>query len=70
MPLLGASAVFAFVLATTPPGFASLISVVSSTAPDPGAYAAGAAASLALLTLVVLGAVCAAADRVLYHLRH
>ena len=62
VPLLGAGLVFAFVLVTTPPGFASVRDVifVSSSGPlaDAAAYALGAAASLALLTLVVLGALC------------
>lgn len=62
VPLLGAGAVFGFVLATTPPGFVALETAVLSTGTDPAAYAAGAAASLGLVTLVLLGAACATAD--------
>jgi hypothetical protein len=50
VPLTGAALVFAFVLATTPPGFTSIGTVIFSSGADPAAYAAGAAASLALVT--------------------
>jgi hypothetical protein len=62
IPLACAAAVFGFVLATTPPGFGSIGTLVFSTGADPAAYAAGAAASLALLTLIGVGAVCAGID--------
>jgi hypothetical protein len=62
VPLVGAAAVFAFVLATTPPGFAAIGTVVFSSGADSAAYATGAAASLALVTLLVLTAVCAGAE--------
>ena len=60
VPLIGAAAVFAFVLATTPPGFTSIGAVIFSSGADPAAYATGAAASLALVTLLVLAGACAA----------
>ena len=62
MPLLGAGVVFCFVLSTTPPGFVALQTAVLSTGTDPAAYAAGAAASLALLTLMLLAIICGIAD--------
>ena len=62
MPLLGAAAAFCFVLVTTPPGFVALETAVLSTGTDPAAYAAGAAASLGLLTLVLLAIICGLAD--------
>ena len=62
MPLVGASVVFCGVLLSTPPGFRGLGDVVFSAARGPStdaaAYAVGAAASLALLALVVLAVVC------------
>jgi hypothetical protein len=69
VPLVGAAAVFGFVLATTPPGFASIGTVIFSSGADAAAYAAGAAASLALLTLLVLGVACAAAHVLIRRLR-
>ena len=69
VPLAGAAVVFAFVLATTPPGFISIGAVLFSSGADAAAYAAGAAASLALVTLLVLGAACAVADRLIRRLR-
>jgi hypothetical protein len=69
VPLAGAAVVFAFVLATTPPGFTSIGTVIFSSGADPAAYAAGAAASLALVTLLVLGAACAAVDLFMHHSR-
>jgi hypothetical protein len=57
---------FVGVLATTPPGFGGIRDVVL-TAPrgptaDAAAYALGAAASLALVVLLVLAAICGAVD--------
>jgi len=69
VPLLGAGAVFCFILATTPPGFVALETAVLSTGTDPAAYAAGAAASLALLTLVLLAIICGIADLLVGRLR-
>lgn len=61
VPLLGAVFVFTAVLLTTPPGFAAIGEVLFSSARGPNAegaaYALGAAASLALTTLLVLWAV-------------
>ena len=70
MPLLGAGAVFCFVLATTPPGFVAVETAVLSTGTDPASYAAGAAASLGLLTLLLLAIICAIADLLVARLRH
>jgi hypothetical protein len=64
IPLACAGAVLAFVLATTPPGFGSVATLVFSTGGDPAAYAAGAAASLALLTLICMAGVCAGVELV------
>lgn len=62
VPLAGAAAVFAFVLLTTPPGFLAIrdMLLVSGRGPvaDAAAYALGAAATLALVTLLVLAGVC------------
>jgi hypothetical protein len=69
VPLVAAAAVFAFVLATTPPGFVSVPTMIVSSGADAAAYAAGAAASLALVTLVVLGVLCSAAGRLLRRAR-
>jgi hypothetical protein len=61
VPLVGAAIVFAAVLLTTPPGFAAIGDVLFSSARGPNAegaaYALGAAASLALMVLVLLWAV-------------
>jgi hypothetical protein len=61
VPLVGAAAVFIAVLLATPPGFAGLGEVLAGTARGPSAegaaYAVGAAASLALVTLLALAAV-------------
>jgi hypothetical protein len=69
VPLLAAAAVFAFVLVTTPPGLSAVYDVmfISSSGPlaDAAAYALGAAASLALLTLLVLAAACGALSMLL-----
>ena len=69
VPVLAAAGVFAFVLATTPPGFASvqyvLIGGARGATADAAAYALGAAASLALLVLVALAAILGAMDRLL-----
>ena len=60
LPLLGAAAVFGGVLLTTPPGFRALADAATGAArganADAAAYALGAAASLALLALLVLAA--------------
>jgi hypothetical protein len=68
VPLVGAGAVFVYVLATTPPGLAAVDSVVFSSAADAAAYAAAAAASLALVTLLLLGVVCGAVELLLRRL--
>jgi hypothetical protein len=62
VPLLAALAVFSLVLLSTPPGFAA-ISEVLFTSPrgasaDAAAYALGAAASLALVALLGVAALC------------
>jgi hypothetical protein len=58
VPLLAAAGVFAGVLATTPPGFRAIADVALGPPRGPhadaAAYAFGAAASLALVTLLVL----------------
>jgi hypothetical protein len=69
VPLLGAAAVFAYVLATTPPGLAAVEAVVFSSGADAAAYAAAAAASLALVTLLVLGAICGALELIMRRMR-
>jgi len=66
VPVLGAALVFVAVLLTTPPGFGAIGAVLfgsprGATA-DAAAYAIGAAASLALLALVVLAALTAGVD--------
>jgi hypothetical protein len=66
VPLVGASLVFCWVLLTTPPGFGAFGDVIlfapRGPTADAAAYALGAAASLALMTLVVLGVTCGALD--------
>ena len=66
MPLVGAALVFGAVLLTTPPGFGAIRDVVlvapSGPTADAAAYALGAAASLALVTLLVLGVACGGLD--------
>jgi hypothetical protein len=61
VPLVAAAAVFAGVLLTTPPGFRSIADVLLGSPrganADAAAYALGSAGSLALVTLVVLGAI-------------
>ena len=68
-PLVGAAAAFGFVLATTPPGFAGVADLLFGTPrgvnADAAAYALGAAASLALVTLVALAVVFGALDAAL-----
>jgi hypothetical protein len=58
LPLVGAAIVFSGVLLTTPPGFRALSDVLFGSprgpSADAAAYALGAAASLALVTLLVL----------------
>jgi hypothetical protein len=60
VPLIGACAVFGFVLLTTPPGFGAISDVLVGAARGPnadaGAYTLGAASSLALVALCVLAA--------------
>jgi hypothetical protein len=57
-PLVGAAIVFVAVLWTTPPGFGAIAVVVfgspRGTNADSAAYVLGSAASLALVTLLVL----------------
>ena len=66
LPLIGAGAVFAFVLLTTPPGFGALSDVLVGSARGPnadaGAYTLGAASSLALIALLVLAALVSAIE--------
>jgi hypothetical protein len=66
VPLAAAAAVFGLVLATTPPGFGAISDVVFATLRGPNAdaaaYALGAAASLALVVLLVLAAACGALE--------
>ena len=58
MPLAIAAAVFAFVLATTPPGFRAVTDIMFGSPrginADAAAYALGAAASLAFIALLVV----------------
>jgi Mn2+/Fe2+ NRAMP family transporter len=66
VPLVGAALVFGAVLLTTPPGFGAIRDVIlvapSGPSADAAAYALGAAASLALVTLVVLSLACGGVD--------
>ena len=61
VPVVGAALVFVSVLVTTPPGFGAIGAVLFGSprgaVADAAAYAIGAAASLALLALVVLAAI-------------
>jgi hypothetical protein len=63
LPLLAAALVFTFVLLSTPPGFAAIGDVLFGSPRGPtaegAAYALGAAASLALVALIGVGATCA-----------
>ena len=74
VPLAATAAVFAGVLVTTPPGFRSLYDLALGTVRGPSAdaalYAVGAAASLALVALVVLAAVFGALDWLLHRTPH
>jgi hypothetical protein len=60
VPLLGAGVVFGAVLQSTPPGLRAITDVAFGTprgpSADAAAYALGAAASLALVALLVLAA--------------
>lgn len=60
-PLVGAALVFVGVMLTTPPGFGALANVAFGTPRGPiadsAAYVLGSAASLALMTLLVLAIV-------------
>jgi hypothetical protein len=66
VPIASAVIVFAAVLVTTPPGFRAISDILlgSPRGPtaDAAAYALGAAGSLALLTLLILGVVLGALD--------
>jgi hypothetical protein len=66
VPIAGAGMVFAAVLLTTPPGFRAISDILLGSprgpSADAAAYAVGAAASLALLTLLVLGLVLGVID--------
>jgi hypothetical protein len=66
VPIAAAAAVFAAVLLTTPPGFRALSDILLGSprgpSADAAAYALGAAGSLALLTLLFLGALLGALD--------
>ena len=57
VPLIVAAVVFTFVMATTPPGFRAITDIMFGSPrginADAAAYALGAAASLALLALLV-----------------
>ena len=69
VPLAGAAIVFAAVLVTTPPGFRAVSDVLvgSPRGPnaDAAAYALGAAASLGLVTLMLIAAISAGIDFVI-----
>jgi len=73
VPLVGAAGAFGLVLWTTPPGFGAIGLVVFGSprgvVADAAAYALGAAASLALLTLVVLAAILGGIDFVIRRTR-
>jgi hypothetical protein len=62
VPLVAAAGVFASVLWTTPPGFGVIPQVLADSPRGPNAdaaaYALGAAASLALVTLLLVCAAC------------
>ena len=66
VPLVGAALVFVAVLLTTPPGFGAIPDVIfmagRGPTADAAAYALGAAASLSLLTLIVLAVACGTVD--------
>jgi hypothetical protein len=66
VPLVCAALVFVGVLLSTPPGFGAFSSVLffapRGPSSDAAAYALGSAASLALLTLVILAIVCGGVD--------
>jgi hypothetical protein len=73
VPLVGATAVFSGVLLTTPPGFRAITDVVLGSprgaVADAAAYALGAAASLALVTLVLVAVLTAAVEAARHRLR-
>ena len=66
VPLVGAALVFSGVLSTTPPGFRALSDVLfgSPRGPnaDAAAYALAAAASLALVALIVIATITAGVE--------
>lgn len=67
VPIAAAAVVFAAVLLTTPPGFRAISDILLGSprgpSADAAAYALGAAGSLALFTLLVLGLVLGAVDQ-------
>ncbi|MCA1648310.1 MAG: hypothetical protein LC797_23585 [Chloroflexi bacterium] len=73
IPIACAIGVFAAVLATTPPGFRAISDILLGSprgaSADAAAYALGAAGSLALLTLLLLGLVLGAIDLALRRFR-
>jgi hypothetical protein len=73
VPIVAAAVVFAAVLLTTPPGFRAISDIVLGSprgpSADAAAYALGAAGSLALLILVVVGVLLGTLDLALHH-RH
>jgi hypothetical protein len=70
VPIVAAAVVFAAVLLTTPPGFRALSDIVLGSprgpSADAAAYALGAAGSLALVTLVVVGVLLGTVDLALH----
>jgi hypothetical protein len=72
-PLVVAAIVFGAVLVTTPPGWRAIADVLLASPrganADAAAYALGSAASLALLTLVVLAAILGGIDFVISRTR-
>ena len=66
VPIASAAVVFAAVLLSTPPGFRAISDILLGSprgpSADAAAYALGAAGSLALLTLLLLGLVLGAID--------
>jgi hypothetical protein len=74
VPLAGATLVFFGVLLTTPPGFGAVRDVIllapSGSGADAAAYALGSAASLALVTLAVVGVACGSLEVLLRKMAH
>jgi hypothetical protein len=73
VPLAAAAVVFSAVLLTTPPGFRAITDLLLGTPrganADAAAYALGSAASLALVTLLVLAIACCGLDLALRRVR-